>query len=201
MKKVRRALKLCLLLFTVMATTHVGYTQESLKDQYEQIMQKSSTYEQYKVIRQTEIEGFWVNIADTLSSKSDEISSLQSRITDLQTNIDSLKSDLRKVNVRLAESIKTNDVITFLGMEMEKTAYHILVWVIILILAVAVVLAYGMFMKSNASTSRIKREFEQQRKEFETHRDKSRETQVRLKRELQTAVNTIEEMKRGGARR
>ncbi|MEQ8582873.1 MAG: hypothetical protein RIC30_11955 [Marinoscillum sp.] len=201
MKKVHRTLKLCLLLFTVAAASQAGHAQESLKDQYEQIMQKSSTYEQYKVIRQTEIEGFWVNIEDTLRAKSKEITSLQSTIANLQGNIDSLKSDLRKVSARLAESEKTNDGIIFLGIEMEKTAYHILVWVIILILVVAVVLAYGMFVKSNATTSRIKREYEQQRKEFETHRDKSRETQVRLKRELQTAVNTIEEMKRGGARR
>ena len=201
MKKVHRTLKLCLLLFTVAAASQAGHAQESLKDQYEQIMQKSSTYEQYKVIRQTEIEGFWVNIEDTLRAKSKEITSLQSTIANLQGNIDSLKSDLRKVSARLAESEKTNDAIIFLGIEMEKTAYHILVWVIILILVVAVVLAYGMFVKSNATTSRIKREYEQQRKEFETHRDKSRETQVRLKRELQTAVNTIEEMKRGGARR
>ncbi|WP_421895369.1 hypothetical protein [Marinoscillum sp.] len=201
MKKVHRTLKLCLLLFTVAAASQAGHAQESLKDQYEQIMQKSSTYEQYKVIRQTEIEGFWVNIEDTLNGKTEEITSLQSTIANLQGNIDSLKSDLRKVSARLAESEKTNDAIIFLGIEMEKTAYHILVWVIILILVVAVVLAYGMFVKSNATTSRIKRDYEQQRKEFETHRDKSRETQVRLKRELQTAVNTIEEMKRGGARR
>lgn len=190
-----------LLAFQAIMVVSLGFSQETLKDQFDRIMEKSSTYEQYKVIRQTEIVGFWESIDDTLGIRAQEIQKLKTRVTQLQMNMDSLNAQLRETKTSLEESELVNESITFLGMEMNKSAYHVLAWGIIVVLGVLGVLAYGMFIKSNTTTSKVKKEFEQLRKEFEIQKDKARETQVRLKRELQTAVNTIDEMKRGGARR
>jgi len=174
---------------------------QTLKGTFDGMMEKYSTYEQYKVIPITRMNQFWVEVNDSLITKDRSISQLNVEIVALNAMIDSLKSDLATVKNNLETSEATNSEISFVGIPFDKTVYHILVWTIIIILASLAVVAYFMYIRSNGLTSRFKKDLEQMRHEYDEHRDKSREVQVRLKRELQTAVNTIEEMKRGGSRR
>lgn len=174
---------------------------QTLKGTFDGMMEKYSTYEQYKVIPITRMNQFWVEVNDSLITKDRSISQLNVEIVALNAMIDSLKSDLATVKNNLETSEATNSEISFVGIPFDKTVYHILVWTIIIILAALAVIAYFMYIRSNGLTSRFKKDLEQMRHEYDEHRDKSREVQVRLKRELQTAVNTIEEMKRGGSRR
>ncbi|MEQ9022021.1 MAG: hypothetical protein RLN82_04575, partial [Pseudomonadales bacterium] len=101
--------------------------------------------------------------------------------------------ELAEVQARLDESLELNDTIYFLGIPFSKVGYHIMVWVIIIALAVLGVMAYFMFIRSNSVTKRAKREFDSLQAEYEEHKTKARETQVKLKRELQTAVNQLNE--------
>ncbi len=48
-------------------------------------------------------------------------------------------------------------------------------------------------MRSNRVTSKVKKEFEALNTEYEEHKTKARESQVKLKKELQTAVNQLNE--------
>ncbi len=173
----------------------------SLDGRFNRMMGKSTNYQQYKVIKKTEIEDFWKSTLDTMRQKTKVISSLKSEIRVLQVRIDTLESRLLKLNSALASSNSLNDEIGFFGSTVKKSSYHWIVWGIIVILLTLAIVVYVMYMNSNAVTSRFKKESEKLRKEFDDHRDKSREAQVRLKRELQTAVNSIDEMKRGGGSR
>lgn len=190
-------------LFIVLALSITSfYTKaQSLEEQFNAMIEKSSTYDNYKVIKISEINDFWKNVDESTKAKSAEIQRLQSQVNSLQVEIDSAKSQLIKVKSDLVSSLEVNDSIQFLGMELTKSTYHIIVWVIILILIVLSVMAYLMYMNSNKTTSRVKKDYAQLNKELEAHKDKAREMQVKLKRELQTANNTIEEMKRGGPSR
>lgn len=173
----------------------------TLKGTFDGMMEKYSTYEQYKVIPITRMNQFWLEVNDSLVTKDRSIDRLNGEIVALNAMIDSLKSDLASVKASLETSEATNSEISFIGIPFDKTVYHILVWTIIILLASLAVIAYFMYIRSNGLTSRFKKDLEQMRHEYDDHRDKSREVQVKLKRELQTAVNTIDEMKRGGSRR
>ena len=80
---------------------------------------------------------------------------------------------------------------------MSKTGYHWMVWILIFTLLTVAILIYLYAISMVSSGKRIKKDHEYLRREFESHKDRSRENQVKLKRELQTAVNTIEELKKG----
>lgn len=160
-------------------------------------MEKYSTYEQYKVIPITRMNQFWAEVNDSLVTKDKSNAKLKGEIIALKAMIDSLNSELSTVKANLETSEETNSEISFLGIPFDKTIYHIMVWAIIILLAALTILTYFMYIRSNGLTSRFKKDLEQLRHEYDDHRDKSREAQVKLKRELQTAVNTIDEMKRG----
>lgn len=206
MKREATSSKIIALTFAILCSLVVNAQEEpqppaNLQESFDFMMEKYSTYEQYKVVPIVRLNEFWGEIDDSLKTKDRSISQLKGEIIALNSMIDSLKSDLNSVKNELENSEATNEEIAFLGIPFDKTVYHLMVWAIIILLAVLTVMIYFMYIRSNGLTSRFKKDLEQLRKEYDEHRDKSREVQVKLKRELQTAVNTIDEMKRGGTRR
>ncbi|SNT12305.1 hypothetical protein SAMN05421640_2379 [Ekhidna lutea] len=169
------------------------FGQESLQEKYDAILENNETYERYKVIPRTDLNAFWSEVSDTLNQKQQKIQQLQTETQDAISKAQQASAELSDVQAKLDESLELNDTIYFLGIPFSKVGYHIMVWIIIAALAVLGVMAYFMFMRSNSVTSKTKREFGALQAEFEAHKTKARETQVKLKRELQTAVNQLNE--------
>ena len=95
----------------------------------------------------------------------------------------------------LESSNSLNGSIGFLGMEVSKTGYNIFVWIIIAALAIGIGAVFMLFQRSNAVTTQTKKTFKELEREYNAHKEKARETQIRLKRELQTALNALNEQK------
>ncbi len=174
-----------------------AYSQDtSLDKKYNEMMENSETYEVYKVIRETRLNAFWSEVMDTLnyqqsliSEATNSIGELESAIENQQTEIDQLKSDLGASNAM-------NESISFFGITFSKTVYHIIVWAIIIGLAIITGIVFGMFKRSNVVTTRTIKDYRELTAEYDAFRDKSRENYVKLKRELQTAINKLEEQKK-----
>ena len=96
---------------------------------------------------------------------------------------------------QLEKSEKLRESLAFLGIQMNKATYHLLVWVTIPALAVFGVFAYTSFMRSNKVTSKTKKEMNALEVEYDEHRKKSHEKQIKMGCELQTERNQVEELK------
>ena len=171
--------------------------QDSLNAKYQNMIETTETFNQYKVIPRTRIDAFWTEVMDSLRDGSATIKALRQEIAVQIDTISSLSSANTSIQSQLDESLTLNDSIAFVGVNLSKTTYHLIVWGIIVVLAVLAVVVYMMYLKSNRVTVRSNRELETLHSQFEDHKSKARETQVKLKRELQTSINKIEEMKRG----
>ena len=170
---------------------------ETLQEKFDQMMTKSNNYEIYKVIPKTQINELWLEVKDSIGEKRNEVLLLQNEINEFSSRIDTLENQLLRTNSQLAEARLATESINFLGGQMTKTGYHWLVWSIIVVLCLGVIAVYFYSVAAAKSSGRIKKDHEYLRREYEAHKDRSRETQVRLKRELQTAINTIDELKKG----
>lgn len=186
---------LALFLFLTTCTAILG--QDSLNVKFREMIESTETFNQYKVIPRTRIDAFWSEVLDSLKEDSQTIDELMLQVETQEDSIQSLSSSKKAIQASLDESLMLNDSISFVGLTLTKSVYHLIVWGIILILALAAALVYFMYLKSNRVTSRSKKELETLQLTFEEHKNQSREKQVKLKRELQTAINTMEEMKRG----
>jgi len=171
--------------------------QDTLNVKYQDMIRTTETFNQFKVIPRTTIDAFWSEVVDSLTQNATEIKSLKSEVSVQKDSLKRLSSTKRSLQGRLDESLNQKDSIRFLGMDLSKTTYHIIVWGIIIAVAILAVVFYLMFIKGNRVTTRSKKELEELQVEFEEHKNKARESQVKLKRELQTAVNKLEELKRG----
>ncbi len=172
-------------------------SQDSLHVKYQNLIETTETFNQYKVIPRTTIDLFWSEVMDTLRKNDEVIKSMMTQVQAQNDSIENLNSRSRELGAQLEESLTQNDSIAFVGINVSKTTYHLIVWALITILLVATILVYFMFMKSNRVTVRSKKELEALQTELDDHKNKSRENQAKLKRELQTAINKMEEMKRG----
>lgn len=179
-------------MFAYVATPQ-SFGQETLQEKYDDMIESTETYEQYKVIPRSRLDGFWTEVTDSIKRNEAIQKNQQNTILEQQAENVRVAAVAKDFEAQLSESLDLNDTIYFLGIPFSKVGYHLMVWLIIVVLAVLGVLSYLMFLRSNRVTTRVKKEHEELIVEFDAHKDKARETQVKLKRELQTALNNLNE--------
>lgn len=168
---------------------------ESLQSQYQKILDKSETYTEYKVIKKTDLSRFSNAVQDSLRTNRSEISGLKNKVKEQKSQISQLSKKIEELEIQLAESEKLRESLSFLGLNIYKTTYHLIVWLIIGVLLAFGIFAYISYMRSNAITSKSIKDFKALEVEYEDHKKKSYENQLKIGRELQTERNEIEELK------
>jgi chromosome segregation ATPase len=168
----------------------------NLEEQYEYLMKKSTTYQDYKVIKVVGLNELWENINDSLALGHSKFDKAQREINNLNSELSATKDSLSTTSASLEESNYMRDRISFLGIPLVKAAYNSIVWGIILILAAIVAILFMRFIKSNAVTKSTRNEYTKLEEDFENYKKNARENEINLKRDLQTAHNTIEDLKR-----
>lgn len=180
----------------VILAQEAGDSEGRLSEQYRELMDRSETYEKYKVIAITKLDEFWAGVEDSLGLYRSQIADAKRQVARANETLQQAKDSLAVVNKQLAASEEENDGIYFLGMLLDKSFYNVLVWGIVGGLLVLLGVLYVSFKTSHQITSRAKKDLQQVSAELENLRHRSNEKQVKLKRELQTALNQIEEYKR-----
>ena len=168
---------------------------QTLRSQFQEILDKSESYTEYKVIKRTSLNQYSRAVQDSLNARKTEINSLKSTVADQKSQIGTLSSRITELEAQLAKSEELRESLSFLGLNLNKTTYHTIVWVIIAGLAAFGVFAYTSFMRSNKVTSKTKKEYKNLEIEYEEHKKRSHEKQIKMGRELQTERNKVEELK------
>lgn len=185
-----------LLLFSFPAISQSEETgDQTLREQFQQMLESSESYTEYKVIKRTRLNEYSGAVQDTISGNRSQISSLKNEVADLKSQVSQLTTRITDLESQLAESEKLRSSLVFMGIPMNKATYHLFVWIIIAALAVFGVFAYSSFMRGRSVSTKIKKEIKAIELEYEEHRKKSHEKQIKMGRELQTERNLVEELK------
>lgn len=168
---------------------------QPLKSQFQEILDRSETYTEYKVIKRTDLRQYSKAVQDSLQTNRVEISTLKNTVDDQKSQISQLSKRITDLENQLAESEELRESLSLLGLNIYKTTYHLIVWLIIGVLLTFGIFAYTSFIRSNIITSKSIKEYKALELEFEDHKKKSHEKQLKIGRELQTERNKIEELK------
>ena len=195
-----RKLFLCSIFFIFTASTLL-YAQEevvdgpqSLEMQYEQLIDKSETFQQFKVIPIVKMNAFKGALADTLAQHQSEIDEANREKNNMAIEKDTLLNRVEVLETELAETQKLVDGIQLFGMTVTKTIYNVVLWSIIIGLIALLVFAYMAFLTANRVAKQSKNDKLRVDEELEELRKTAHEKQVKVKRELQTALNKIDEL-------
>jgi len=182
----------------------------SLQQQFSGMKSRSSTYKEYnqdyKVVRVSYLDSFWKNVQDSLKAREHNIrqagkateQALVKAKKDLNTQASELQT-LKQENAQKDQQIKKTSheiaSLSVFGLDMDKQVYVILSWVIIFSLVLLSGIFAFLYKKSKVVTDQKISAFEDISKELKEHKQTAREREIKIKRELQTETNKVEELK------
>lgn len=184
--------------FTVLAILGISlvfapssYAQQSkgsIEDQFRTIIETSSRYQDFKVVKEVSLNSLRTNVLDTLKKLRATLNNSNNTIAGHQANMDSVKAQLKSTNDKLENTFKEKNSIRFLGILMSKEAYSRTMWVIIGLLAIVLVIFIILFKRSNKITIQNKQDLQETRDEFEKFRKRA------LQREQELSRNHLAEL-------
>ena len=160
----------------------------SIENQFQSIIENSSRYQDFKVVKEVSLNSLRTNVLDTLKKLRTALNNSNSTIAAHQANMDSVRAQLKSTNDRLDNTFKEKNSIRFLGILMSKEAYSRTMWIIIGILAIVLAVFVILFKRSNKVTVQNKMDLQETRDEFEKFRKRA------LQREQELSRNHLAEL-------
>jgi hypothetical protein len=150
------------------------------KDQLNYLEQKTRIYENYRAIREDLFQKIKLNITDTLTAAKNDIISLKNERSELNHTIDSLSDNLEATKLSLEEMTRTKNSINVIGIEVNKTSYNSIMWIIVAGLLAVLAFGFLAFKRNLTVTAERKSELNSLKSEFETYRKSAREAREKM---------------------
>ena len=161
----------------------------TIENQFVEVVDGSNSYQEFKVIKKTEIDKLRSNILDTIGKFENKISGLNSEIDTQKNEIDTLTQNLSKTEEDLTLSQKKENGIEIMGIITQKATYNTVMWSLVGILILALAYFIYKFKSSHSVTAEARLKLAETEKEFEKHRQTRIEEQQQLRRKLQDEIN------------
>jgi preprotein translocase subunit SecF len=201
MKKmqIRCALIFTLLSLTIFKSAGQGlpdvFLKNSLKEQLNYLDEHTKIYDNYRAVREDMFQRIKGNVSDTLSSVEIKITGLIRTKTSLNQTIDSLKKNLELTKTNLDEMTKSKNSISVIGMQVNKSTYNNIMWLIVGGLVAVLVIGFLVFKRNLSAIFNTKKEYDDLKNEFDAYRKTSREAREKM---TMDHFNEIKRLKSGG---
>ena len=161
----------------------------TISQQFEDLLENSNNYQEYKVVKQNALQKLKSNAADSINGLKGQIVGLQEEIQTQDAKISELNKSLEDTQGTLDQTRAEKDSIFFLGMPMSKGSYMGMMWGIVAVLALALIFFIFKFKGSNAHTQEARQKLADVESEYEEYRKKALEKEQKMGRLLQDERN------------
>jgi len=194
----------CAMILTVLAITIFKtagqalpdvFLNNSLNDQLKFLDEHTKIYDNYRAIREDMFQKIKGNVSDTLSSVENKIAGLNKTKYSLILTIDTLKKNLELTKTNLDEMTGSKNNISVIGMQVNKSTYNNIMWIIVGGLVAVLIIGFLVFKRNLSAIFNTKKEYEELKNEFETYRKTSREAREKM---TMDHFNEIKRLKGGG---
>lgn len=176
------------------STEEFIWPEENLTTQYNYLMERSETYNDYKVIKNIRIDTFWELVKDSVQILKNNLAGSEITINDQQAEIAGLKQTISANEASMANTEFMMTHIRFLGIDFSKSAYITIN--VAIVAGLILLLGFG-FIQFNFNWQTTKQkvaDYAKLEEDFGEFRSNSLEKQIKLSRELQTERNTLEQI-------
>jgi hypothetical protein len=197
----KRATVLLLMCFLVTGTLLAQTPADALKndnqtlhDRFMLIRTKSQNYQDYKVIKESVLDGLWKIIQDSVNAKQSALRQSKAEVAKLQNDLTSNTAALKAKEDSMQEVVHASTHISVLGIDFEKGFFAGMVGVILLIVALAMA---GVLYTMNVLRKNLLEKEELMNSissEYEDYKRKAMDKQTKLSRELQNERNKLQEL-------
>ncbi|CAM3491994.1 tRNA (guanine-N1)-methyltransferase [Aequorivita lipolytica] len=180
---------LFLLTLNANAQDSIQVEKNTLNNQMIDAFDKSNSYQEFKVVKKTQLVTLKRNILDSVSSLEKKIKSQETELVQQKNEVDSLRQGLTNTKQNLATSKEKEDGISIFGILTSKATYNTIMWGIILILLLISGFLFYRFLNSHKITNETQLKMAEMEIELEDYRRNSLEREQKLRRKLQDEIN------------
>lgn len=174
-------------------TDKLSLDEGPISDQFDYISRKSGNYRadgvRYEVVRETNLYKLRKNVLDSLAATSKKTAELKATIAEHETTIGTLNKKLEETTTNLTAVSEEKDSMSFLGAQVSKATYNIILWAIIAGLFLLLGIFIYRFRNSNILTQEAKNNLSELELEYEEHRRRALEREQKISRQLQDERN------------
>lgn len=161
----------------------------TIESQFTYIIEKSSSFKDFQLIRKASILKVKSNALDSLQTVRKELVESNGKVSGLNSQIKQLQSEVVTLKDEIASISEDKDSINFLGKNMDKAAYVSMMWIIVAVLLVALLFFIFKYRSGFAVIKQTKFELEKIENEYEEHRKKALKKEQEIMRKLQDEIN------------
>lgn len=191
----KSALPLLLILISLATIPSFTFAQASADDkaslksgtidsQFDYIYGVSNNFQEYKVVKRTNLDQLKANILDSMRTMRAEVGDLKLLIVSEKDSINNLNSILMIAETEKQEAIAEKDNFSFLGMGIHKAVYSSMMWILISVLAAALAIFSFQYFTSFKKIRKAQKDLAEVQEEFDNHRKNMLDRERKLKREL-----------------
>ncbi len=168
--------------------------QGSIDDQFEYVLKKSYNFrgtngQMYENVKRSMLLSLQAHTRDSINTLKNKLDNTNKVVSTQQKEINDLKNNLTKTQDTLDATNTEKDSMSLLGVQMSKTNYNLLMWLVIIgLLALLLIFIYK-FKNSNVITKAAKNALSEVEEEFEEHRRTALEREQKVRRQLQDELN------------
>ena len=167
----------------------------TLKDRYVLMKTKSQTYQDYKVIKESVLDGVWKITTDSLREKKNVLANTKKEVLKLKNDVVAAKNETAKTKESVAEILYDSTHINVFGINFNKKVFISGAGIIIAALIFVLVLLFGKMRWMQSSSKEKVETLDRLTKEYDDFKHKALDKQMKLSRELQNERNKLQDMR------
>ena len=161
----------------------------TVEGQFQNLIDKSNSFQDYKVVKKTSLLKLQSNILDSLKVSKNKVLANANFLNSQKRAITALEAKSAKSETILANLRSEKDSISLFGIQLEKSFFKNLFFLIVIGLMAILAFFIFRFKQSNLITKASKLALEQSEKEFEIYKEKALEREQKAMRMLQDELN------------
>lgn len=182
---------------------------DNLARQFNRLKANSNSYSEnnktYKVVDVSALDAFWKNVQETLEAREQKLKQAgveteqnlvkaQEDIAEQQEQLQALKQQYAAKEQEVQQNIHDVANLSVLGIDMNKQTFVILSFVVIITLLIVLAVIMMQYKSSKNVAVEKRKAYDDVNQEYDEYKKGAREKELKLKRELQTELNRIEEL-------
>lgn len=168
---------------------------KTLHERFSVLKEKSQTFKDYKVIKETVFDGMWLLVNDSMKASRRNIAQARAAIAARDTSLAAIKVQLQQKQDSMKEVEHASTHITVMGIDFKKGAFATMIGIILLALLAFIGLLIARLKMIHKSYREKADTVEEISHEYEDFKRKAMDKQTKLSRELQDERNKLQQMR------
>ncbi len=164
----------------------------TLKERYLYMKSKAQSFKDYKVIKESVLDGVWKISQDSLRAKQASIAHLNDSLKRVNGSLQKSNAIIKQKEESLADVMHAGTHVTMLGIDVLKSVFITIAFSIIAGLVFFVVILIGRLKMVHINLKDKTGSLDSTQREFEEYKRKAMEKQTKLSRELQDERNKMQ---------